>query len=455
MASLDERFRALETIRPPAWPELGDREPRSVVPYPSLGRRLGVAALALAVTAGGFVLVVRAFRADPRPPAPASTVDNGVIAFSRGGPDAGLYAVDPDGTGLARVTIRKVDTDPAWSPDGARLAFVRGFWDADAGIYVMNADGTSLRRLLLSSEGLIDGTDLGPAWSPDGSRIAFAREGREPGAETGNSDIYVVNADGTGLERLTDGPVIEYEPSWSPDGSRIAFEGYDLASDRQPPSAVRLYVMNADGTDIRELGPENVQGPTWSPDGSEIAYVDTETGSIMTIRPDGTGERRILNVADLVGGVHLVYDVVWSPNGAKLAFMAGPDDTSTHIYLVNQDGSGVVQVTDDPAPDSSPAWQPVIAADQSPTLEATMLPGGTISLPTAAVPRVPEGSLLSTDAGAEVLRAGSERSLTWSPSGTGSSPRAGETKGQGTSRYRFASSPPPIPPRSASPRRSG
>jgi Tol biopolymer transport system component len=165
----------------------------------------------------------------------------------------------------------------------------------------------------------------------------------------------VVNADGTNLVRLTNGPVMEYEPSWSPDGSRIAFEGYGLASGGRPPSPLRLYVMNADGTNVRELGPENVQGPASSPEGSVIAYVDTESGSIDVVAPGGSLRRQILDVAELVGGAHLVYDVAWSPDRNQLAFMAGPNANDTHIYLMNRDGSSVVQVTDGPAPAASPA----------------------------------------------------------------------------------------------------
>jgi TolB protein len=350
MPSLDDHFQALSKVRPPpTWPELGEGAPGLPArPPPPPGRRFGVAALALAVAAGGLVLAVRAFRTERPSRRPASTMENGLIAFSRWRPEGGLYAMNPDGTGVRRLTAELVDTAPAWSPDGSRIAFLRGFWGPHAGIYVMRADGTGLRRI--TDGGSLPGSsDNGPSWSPEGTRMAFAR----------NADIYVVDTDGTDLERLTEGPVMEYDPTWSPDGSRIAFTGYDLASDGQPPSSVRLYVMKADGTEITELGPENVQGPAWSPDGSEIAYVDTETGAIMAIRPDGTEPRRILDVAGLVGGVHLVYDVAWSPDGTKLVFMAGPDSEDTHVYVVNRDGSNAMQLTDDRAPDSTPAWQPV------------------------------------------------------------------------------------------------
>jgi Tol biopolymer transport system component len=359
MPSLDDHFRALTKVRPPEdWPDLRDRAPRPIAPPTTLRRRLGVAALALLVAAAGLVFVVRAFRMDRRPPAPASPIGNGLIAFSRGGPDAGLYVMNPDGTEIRRLTSGGFETDPDWSPDGSKIAFVKGSWIEDSGIHVMDADAAGVHRIT-DGGSLVDSSDLGPDWSPDGSRIAFAREGRQAGAETGNADIFMVDTDGTDLVRLTDGPVMEYAPSWSPDGAHIAFVGYDLAAGGRPPSAVRLYVMNADGTGVRNLGPENVEGPAWSPDGSEIAYVDTETGSIMALRPDGTGGRLILDVAELVGGVHLVYGPAWSPDGTGLAFMAGPDARDTHIYVVNRDGSGFTRLTDDPAPDAWPTWQSV------------------------------------------------------------------------------------------------
>lgn len=368
MPSLDDHFRALTTIKPPeAWPDLGERVlSRPARPQPTLGRRLAVAALALTVAAAGLALAVRAFRRERPTLRPGATAENGLIAFSRFGPEGGLYVMNPDGTGVRRLTSEPVDSAPAWSPDGSMIAFIRGFSGPKAGIHVMNADGTGRRRIT-DGGSAIDASDSGPSWSPDGVRIAFAREGREQGADTGNADIYVVRADGTVLQRLTHGPVMEYDPTWSPDGSRIAFVGHHLASGGRPPSPLRLYVMNADGTNITELGPENVQGPAWSPDGSEIAYVDTASGSIMAIRADGGEPRRILEVAELIGGAHLVYDVAWSPDGSKLAFMAGPDSEDTHIYAVNRDGSAPKWLTRESAPDSSPSWQPLPASQEIPT----------------------------------------------------------------------------------------
>ncbi len=367
MPSLDDHFNALTKVRPPeGWPDIGERGTRAPAPPPRHRLRAGTAVLAFVVAAAGFAFAIRAFRME-RTETPSWAVHNGLIAFARGGPQSGLFVTNPDGTGLTKLPSVPGDTDPAWSPDGSKIAFVR-FREGGAGIWVMNADGTGARRITDGGPD-VDGTDLGPAWSPDGSRIAFAREGRPAKAATGNADIYVVNADGTDVVRLTDDPMMEYAPSWSPDGSKIAFAAYDLAAGGHPPSPLRLYVMNADGTDMEALGPENVEGPSWSPDGTEIAFVDTETSSIMAIHPDGTALRRIVDAAELVGGVHLVYGATWSPNGTQIAFLAGSDSTDTHIYVVSRDGSDVRQVTDGPAPDAEPAWQPVPAPGASPAVE--------------------------------------------------------------------------------------
>lgn len=271
------------------------------------------------------------------PAAAASSASLTHIVFSRGGPRAGLYEMHPDGTGVRRLTQRSGDTAAAWSPDGSRIAF------GDENISVMNADGTERVRLTN------DGASSNPTWSPDGTRIAFARETR------GNADIYVMQADGSGVTRLTHDRLREYTPAWSPDGSTIALVGYAQGASG-PPSPVRLYLMNADGIGLRPLGPDNVAQPGWSPDGTKIAFVG-QTGSIFVINADGTGLRRVVNLGGLtLGRGNLTNSPTWSPDGTKIAFASGRKATSTHIYLVNLDGSGLVRLTDRPAPDAYPAW---------------------------------------------------------------------------------------------------
>ncbi len=121
------------------------------------------------------------------------------------------------------------EIEPAWSPDGSRIAFTSDR-DGDAEVFVMNADGTHQAQLTENDE-----WDGAAAWSPDGSRIAFKSD------RDGNDEVYVMNADGAGQTRLTVNPGTDSAPAWSPDGTRIAFE-----SDRD--ENVDLYVMNADGS---------------------------------------------------------------------------------------------------------------------------------------------------------------------------------------------------------------
>jgi TolB protein len=248
-----------------------------------------------------------------------------------------------DGSRLRRVTADPGDDAPAWSPDGSKIAFNR-FRRGNQDIDVVRADGRGLETLTT------DGASSSPAWSPDGTRIAFAREA------PGNANIYVMKEDGTRLSRLTRGPLLRYSPAWSPDGMRIAYVAYA----KGPPSAAtRLYVMNADGSHTRTIGPDNVALPSWSPDGTEIAFVNEETGSVYLINSGGSGLRRVVDLGSLPDGRHFPQNFTsrpaWSPDGRKIAFAAGKIGAS-HLYLVNVDGSGLAPLTHGAVDDEDPAW---------------------------------------------------------------------------------------------------
>lgn len=179
-----------------------------------------------------------------------------------------IFTVQTDGTGLRRLTDnRSYDGHPAWSPDGSRILFVSESQNSAGEIYVMGADGSDVTRLTKNHD-----IDVTPAWSPDGTRIIFAR--KPMGWLYYN--IYEMNADGSGTKRLTHNPFHEAYPEWSPDGSRIIYCTIGRGHNRNPLVIVQegIRVMNADGT-----GQERVRGthtgdthPSWAPDGTKIVF---------------------------------------------------------------------------------------------------------------------------------------------------------------------------------------
>jgi Tol biopolymer transport system component len=173
---------------------------------------------------------------------------------------------------------------------------------------------------------------------------------------TGNSEIFTFNPNGTELNpvNLTNNPASDGRPRWSPDGRQIVFE-----SNRS--GAFELYIMNADGSNVRRLtfgGVPGVHGNSsgsWHPDGSQIAYQSTRTGhfQIFKIFVDGTGDQRLTSSATEESLP------AWSPLGTKIAFSSRLQDVNADVHIMNPDGSGVVNLTNNPGvEDSWPTWSP-------------------------------------------------------------------------------------------------
>lgn len=177
-------------------------------------------------------------------------------------------------------------------------------------IYLMNADGTGVRRL----SDMAELSDFQPTWSPDGQKIAFVSYRNGDVA----TQIYVMNADGSGQTRLTNDPTGNAQPAWSPDGKRIAF------STRRDGNT-EIYVMNADGT--AEIRLTNTAGddywPAWSPDGEKIVYSSGD-GQLYLMNADGTGQTRLTAGSS----------AAWSPDGSTIAF------SGYGIYIMKSDGTG-------------------------------------------------------------------------------------------------------------------
>jgi len=282
---------------------------------------------------------------------PLTGSGGGRIAFeSKRDGNYEIYVMNADGTDQRRLTRDPhEDEHPAWSPDGIQIAFAssrHGHFD----IYVMNADGSNLRRLTTKGDAYY------PAWSPDGTRIAFSDDG----------DIYVMNADGSNRQRLTQtsADMDVFDPHWSPDGTQIVCVG---DSDPDPLGQEEtIHVLNFQGAlqsgegNIANLRPLPRAGshlndrPNWSPKGSEIAFsakVDDYRG-IYVVNADGTDLRRLTQAKD----VH-EFAPAWSPGGTQIVFQSDADG-NWDIYIMNADGTGQRRLTTDAANDGKPDWVP-------------------------------------------------------------------------------------------------
>ena len=248
-----------------------------------------------------------------------------------------IYVMNADGSGVEQLTDSCSNVHLSWSPTGDRIAFV-----SLGDIYVMNADGSGVLQLM----GDVSESCAGVFWSD--------RDGN------GVNEVYMKNADGS-VEPFTDYESIDWEkadwaPSWSADGSRIAFQSYRDGD-------FQIYVMNSDGGGVDRLT-VNEHGdwhPAWSPDGGRIAFTRKfdDHWDIYVMNADGSGAE------NLTRNDYYDFGAAWSQDGNLVAFSSDRDHgdlgmNGYEIYVMNVDSNGVVRLTDNDYLDYDPAWSPAV-----------------------------------------------------------------------------------------------
>ena len=246
------------------------------------------------------------------------------------------------GAGAARQSAR--DNDQGSKIAFSRLCEVAGcpqsVEDQQTEIWVMNDDGTDPRQLTHNTT-----WDLGPVWSPDGRTVAFFGAQFDPATDTplAPPHVYLINADGTDQRLLTPAQAGRW-PRFSPDGTKIAFDDGD-------PSSGDIWVVNADGTDARNLTKDrtarNIR-PDWSPDGQKIVFA--RSGDIYLMNADGSDPAQLT-------GAGSDNAPAWSPDGQKIVFQSHRDGND-EIYVMNADGSDQTRLTNYPGRDDNPSWSP-------------------------------------------------------------------------------------------------
>jgi Tol biopolymer transport system component len=242
-----------------------------------------------------------------------------LIAFTR---SDGLYVVDPAGADFDTVASGMDEHEPLWSPDGSKLLFERYIGGMESGatdLFSVNADGTGATNLTN-----IDGHDRLATWSPDGSKIAFMSQRED---DNTSEDLYVMNADGSNPVRIAV-KAGGGRASWSPSGDRIAYASY--VSGR-----FQIWVSNPDGTDAVNISSNSFSDsvPVWSPDGTKIAFNSLRGGfgvAVWVMSVDGSQPENLTPSFASAAGFS------WSPDSSRLVLHGGVSaDDGPDVYIVD------------------------------------------------------------------------------------------------------------------------
>ena len=278
--------------------------------------------------------------------APAPPREIAYTVVRDGGSSGEIWAMDADGRRAVELTAE--GGSPAWSPDGTRVAFVSA-----SEISVMDADGSGVTRLTHDDE-----PDAAPAWSPDGTRLAFAHGAGAP-------QIVVIDAKGGNRAEVTRPrrAVADGEPAWSPDGRLIAFTRVTVTADGKLESTLMTVAPDGGGERVVTL---DAAEPAWSPDGRRIAYASraerslracfgscTPGGEIYVVLADGTEPVRLTTSAATDRSP------AWAPDGRNIAFVSDRSDRAAEeyeIWVVGADGTGLRRLTTNDVWDLDPTW---------------------------------------------------------------------------------------------------
>jgi TolB protein len=327
----------------------------------SFGPPLRLSVLGLAVAA---VVAGSAPSAQATPPGKP-----GPIAFQRAidpqdEESTQIFTVARPGAKPRKLTSGGSAVNADYSPDGERIVFERRYGGKSPdSLFTMGSDGSSQSRLPTACTAPTCLGDSAPAWSPDGNRLVFERAfGPIVKDSAAGLDLVTANADGSNEQVILHYRSLEaqgqepHDAQWSPDGTRIAV--MILNTKAKPRNASAIYVLNADGSGLHRVTPVrlNAGNADWSPNGKRIAFNSFYGGpkppEIYTVRPNGTGLHRVRREPKN----SYSFDPVWSPGGGRLAFVHGAGPKPPHIWTMRKNGTALRQVTRGRLPDFGPDW---------------------------------------------------------------------------------------------------